>query len=59
VQAERGVPEATLGALTAMGHQVVAADRPHGGGQAIWIDPASGVLVGGSEPRKDGMALGY
>jgi gamma-glutamyltranspeptidase/glutathione hydrolase len=30
-----------------------------GGGQAIMIDQASGALLGASDTRKDGMALGY
>jgi gamma-glutamyltranspeptidase/glutathione hydrolase len=30
-----------------------------GGGQAIIIDPATGALLGASDSRKDGMALGY
>ena len=59
LEVERGIPRATVQALAAMGHQITEPDRPHGGGQAIWIDQARGVLVGGSEPRKDGLALGY
>lgn len=59
VEIERGVPAAVLGRLRAMGHDLVGVERPHGGGQAIWTDPSTGIHVGGSEPRKDGMALGY
>jgi gamma-glutamyltranspeptidase/glutathione hydrolase len=46
-------------ALAAKGHDVVDLEKPHGGGQVIVIDRARGVLIGGSDPRKDGCALGY
>ena len=59
VQAERGIPADVIAHLTRMGHGVDVIDKPHGGGQAIWIDHERGVLIGGSDPRKDGMALGY
>ena len=32
---------------------------PMGGFQAIFIDPKTGVLLGGSDPRKDGLAIGW
>jgi len=59
VEAERGIPAAVRGELAAMGHAVGVVDKPHGGGQAILIDRERGVLIGGSDPRKDGCALGY
>ncbi|HEU0223119.1 MAG TPA: gamma-glutamyltransferase family protein [Paracoccaceae bacterium] len=56
---ERGYGETVRAELEAMGHQVVTPERPLGGGQVILIDRERGVLIGGSDPRKDGCALGY
>ena len=56
---ERGIPASTVAGLKAKGHVVEAAADPLGGGQAIRIDWQRGVLVAGSDPRKDGCALGY
>jgi gamma-glutamyltranspeptidase/glutathione hydrolase len=56
---ERGVSSATIEGLRARGHNVAVAPLPWGGAQAIQIDWTSGVLTAGSDPRKDGCALGY
>jgi gamma-glutamyltranspeptidase / glutathione hydrolase len=58
--AEAGIPDQTLTALRAKGHQV-ARDKPtvFGGYQAILIDWKTGQLQGASDTRKDGCALGY
>lgn len=56
---EQGVPEATRTALAAMGHAVTIAPEPLGGGQGVMRDFANETWIGGSEPRKDGCALGY
>jgi gamma-glutamyltranspeptidase/glutathione hydrolase len=59
VEVERGIPEPLCAGLRALGHEVAGLEKPHGGGQAIVIDYERGVLIGGSDPRKDGCALGY
>lgn len=59
VEFERGIPEATRKDLTRRGHDLTEVDAPHGGGQGIFLDWERGVLVGGSDPRKDGAALGF
>ena len=59
VEVERGVDAKTVKGLEAKGHRCVVPDAPHGGGQAILIDWKAGTLTAGSDPRKDGCALGY
>ncbi|MEN8244111.1 MAG: gamma-glutamyltransferase [Thermodesulfobacteriota bacterium] len=59
VEVEDGIPEPVRHGLISRGHNLIRAEAPIGGGQAIWIDWKKGLLVGGSDPRKDGCALGY
>jgi gamma-glutamyltranspeptidase/glutathione hydrolase len=58
IQCERGIPDSAMAGLAALGHRPVRWGKPHGGGQAIRMDRARGVLVGASDPRKDGCAMG-
>jgi gamma-glutamyltranspeptidase/glutathione hydrolase len=58
MQLETGYAPEVGRRLAAMGHNVVPAEGPIGGAQAILIGD-SGVLQGASDPRKDGCALGY
>jgi len=59
MKVERGYSETVHAGLAALGHDVQVPPGPLGGAQAIRIDRQSGVLVGASDPRKDGCALGY
>jgi len=63
VQMEEGWDEATVQALIARGHRIERvsgfARGSFGGGQIILRDPVTGVLTGGSDPRKDGCAVGF
>lgn len=59
VQVETGIAPEVVAHLAALGHHVEQVHTPLGGAQAIWIDHKRGVLIGGSDSRKDGCAIGY
>ncbi|MEZ5888117.1 MAG: gamma-glutamyltransferase family protein [Paracoccaceae bacterium] len=59
LELERGYREEVGAALAAKGHRIAAPGGPLGGAQAIFIDREGGYLLGASDPRKDGIALGY
>lgn len=59
LELETGYSEETAAALATLGHRVERRATPLGGSQAIVIDHDEGVLIGASDPRKDGCALGY
>jgi gamma-glutamyltranspeptidase/glutathione hydrolase len=56
---ESGISDAAVTALRAKGHHVLRSRGGFGGYQGILIDAKNGVLHGGTEPRKDGVAVGY
>jgi gamma-glutamyltranspeptidase/glutathione hydrolase len=56
---ESGIDIDVLQELIRKGHQPMSRMAVYGGYQAIEIDWENGVLMGGSDPRKDGCALGY
>jgi gamma-glutamyltranspeptidase / glutathione hydrolase len=57
MEVERGYSDQVRADLAAMGHQVIIPDTPIGGAQAILLQ--DDILIGASDPRKDGCALGY
>lgn len=62
IDAESRIAGETLTALAGRGHQVNQIGDWSwvvGGGQGIARDPASGALMAGADPRRDGYALGW
>ena len=61
LQVEDQLGEETIAGLEARGHPVkrLGAWGAMGAAQIIARDPATGVLAGGSDPRVEGMALGF
>ncbi|MHA1303804.1 MAG: gamma-glutamyltransferase [Candidatus Heimdallarchaeaceae archaeon] len=63
VALEEGIDVPTMSRLATMGHDVVPisgwARAVFGRGQIITRDPETGVLCGGSDPRADGIVIGW
>lgn len=55
---ETGIEEKVARQLADLGHDVFRSPTPIGGAQAIYMHD-TGILEGASDPRKDGIALGY
>ncbi|MDF1873548.1 gamma-glutamyltransferase family protein [Vannielia sp.] len=58
LELESTFPHETRAALVEKGHRIITPKAPIGGAQSIRILP-TGVLEAGSDPRKDGAAIGY
>lgn len=61
---EEGFSQEAVQQLKQMGHQIRAgisgaSREAFGRGQIIRRNPQTGVLMGGSDPRADGQALGW
>ena len=59
LQVESAMPESVIAALAERGHNVVRGVGACGGYQGIMFDARTGVLMGGSDVRKDGLAIGW
>ena len=58
LECEKGISDKVKNELKNIGHNVKVCDLPHGGGQVIKFKKDSNVLIGGSDSRRDGCALG-
>ena len=59
LKVEKSLDNQIVKKLKEVGHNISIVPDGIGGGQCIKIDRKEGVLIGGSDPRKDGMAIGY
>jgi len=56
---EPEIPRDVVEALRRHGHRVEVSRRHWSSAQCVWVDPSTGLQYGGSDPRSDGLALGY
>ncbi|HYL79851.1 MAG TPA: gamma-glutamyltransferase [Candidatus Acidoferrum sp.] len=62
VDMETRIPADVRAGLSARGHVIRELGDWSwvvGGGQGVWVDPISGALAGGADPRRDGYAMGW
>lgn len=62
IEIEARIPKTIRDELIRKGHTIRLIDDWSflvGGGHGSMVDPESGALYGGADPRRDGVALGY
>ncbi|HEY3383047.1 MAG TPA: gamma-glutamyltransferase [Vicinamibacterales bacterium] len=59
VAVESGISAEARAGLADRGHVLVDTPGVFGGFQGIQVDADHGILIAGSDPRKDGLAIGY
>jgi len=59
VAVESGIDATTVTELNRLGHSIVRTPGVFGGYQAIEVDWENGVLIGGTDPRKDGQVAAW
>lgn len=62
VDVEDRLPASTIAGLRARGHELRVLDAwtsAVGGGHGVAINPDSGLMTGGADPRRDGAAIGW
>jgi gamma-glutamyltranspeptidase/glutathione hydrolase len=58
LEVEAEIPADVIEALRARGHTIAVSDEIVSGVEAIVVDPKTGRMTGGADPRRDGLALG-
>ncbi len=58
LEIEADTPADVIAALRKRGHDVRVVDEISTGVEAIAVDPKTGLMTGGADPRRDGLALG-
>ena len=56
---EKSFSRTLINELSNLGHDIQVVEDGIGGGQGIIINRKDGILIGGSDSRKDGLAIGY